>query len=189
MSISAAGKPSGHSPATFEIKSADLPLVALILKTDNLGQLAKDVAQQFGPEGESPDFFDHDGLVLDVSHFPLDAPVQNILPLLRVLRTCRLVPIAVRGATPGWMSSCLDLGLIDAMVEVPKTRSPSPPEPQEPVPDVVQEARPMVFASHTMVIDKPLRSGQKVYAKGCELVVLAMVKQGAEVVADGDIHV
>ena len=41
----------------------------------------------------------------------------------------------------------------------------------------------------TMVIDKPLRSGQKVYARGGDLVVLAMVNQGAEVVADGNIHV
>ena len=40
-----------------------------------------------------------------------------------------------------------------------------------------------------MVVDKPLRSGQKVYAKGCDLIVLAMVNQGAEVVADGNIHV
>jgi septum site-determining protein MinC len=47
----------------------------------------------------------------------------------------------------------------------------------------------VVFASQPMVIDKPLRSGQKVYAKGCDLIVLAMVNQGAEVVADGNIHV
>lgn len=40
-----------------------------------------------------------------------------------------------------------------------------------------------------MVIDRPLRSGQKVYARGADLVVLAMVNQGAEVVADGNIHV
>jgi septum site-determining protein MinC len=40
-----------------------------------------------------------------------------------------------------------------------------------------------------MVVDKPLRSGQKIYARGADLVVLAMVNQGAEVVADGNIHV
>jgi septum site-determining protein MinC len=40
-----------------------------------------------------------------------------------------------------------------------------------------------------MVVEKPLRSGQKIYARGCDLVVLAMVNQGAEVVADGNIHV
>ena len=189
MSISAAGKPSGHSPATFEIKSADLPLVALIVKTDDLGQLATDVAQQFGPEGESPDFFDHDGLVLDFSLFSPEAPIQNLVPLLTVLRTCRLVPIAARGATPEWMSTCLDLGLVETTVEAHKTRAPSTPAPQQPAPEVVSEASPAVVASKTMVIDKPLRSGQKVYAKGCDLIVLAMVNQGAEVVADGNIHV
>ena len=34
-----------------------------------------------------------------------------------------------------------------------------------------------------MVVDKPLRSGQKVYARGGDLVVLAMVNQGAEIAA------
>jgi septum site-determining protein MinC len=39
------------------------------------------------------------------------------------------------------------------------------------------------------VIDKPLRSGQQVYARGRDLVMLAMVNPGAEVIADGHIHV
>jgi septum site-determining protein MinC len=39
------------------------------------------------------------------------------------------------------------------------------------------------------VIDKPLRSGQRVYAKGADLIVLAVVSFGAEVIADGNIHV
>ena len=40
-----------------------------------------------------------------------------------------------------------------------------------------------------LVIDKPLRSGQQVYARGRDLVVLAPVNPGAEVIADGHIHV
>ena len=44
-------------------------------------------------------------------------------------------------------------------------------------------------ASGTLVIDKPLRSGQQVYARGGDLVVLAVVNFGAEVIADGNIHV
>jgi septum site-determining protein MinC len=39
------------------------------------------------------------------------------------------------------------------------------------------------------VLDKPLRSGQQVYARGGDLVVLAMVSPGAEVIADGNIHI
>jgi septum site-determining protein MinC len=38
-------------------------------------------------------------------------------------------------------------------------------------------------------VDKPLRSGQRVYARGSDLVVLAVVSYGAEVIADGSIHV
>jgi septum site-determining protein MinC len=40
-----------------------------------------------------------------------------------------------------------------------------------------------------LLIDKPLRSGQQVYARGRDLVVMAMVNAGAEVIADGSIHV
>jgi septum formation inhibitor MinC len=41
----------------------------------------------------------------------------------------------------------------------------------------------------TLVIDRPLRSGQQVYARGGDLVVMAAVNFGAEVIADGHIHV
>ena len=43
-------------------------------------------------------------------------------------------------------------------------------------------------SSQTTVIDKPLRSGQRVYAKG-DLVVLGMVSNGAEIIAEGNIHI
>ena len=41
----------------------------------------------------------------------------------------------------------------------------------------------------TMVIDKPVRAGQRIYAEGANLVVLAIVNAGAELIADGDIHI
>ena len=44
-------------------------------------------------------------------------------------------------------------------------------------------------APPALIVDKPLRSGQQVYARGRDLVVLAMVNAGAEVIADGHIHV
>jgi len=44
-------------------------------------------------------------------------------------------------------------------------------------------------APGALVVDRPLRSGQQVYARGRDLVVMAMVNPGAEVIADGHIHV
>jgi septum site-determining protein MinC len=40
-----------------------------------------------------------------------------------------------------------------------------------------------------MIIDRPVRAGQQIYAKGGDLVVLEMVSAGAELIADGSIHV
>jgi len=59
---------------------------------------------------------------------------------------------------------------------------PAPPPPP-PAPIVKTVSVP------TLVIDRPLRSGQQVYARGGDLVVLAAVNAGAEVIADGSIHI
>ena len=40
-----------------------------------------------------------------------------------------------------------------------------------------------------MVINRPLRSGQRVYARNTDLIVIGVVSRGAEVIADGNIHV
>lgn len=190
MTVSSTGTSSATAHASFEIKSAQLPLVALLLKTSDWGVLAGELAQQFGPESDSPDFFDHDALVIDFSHLEADIPLQDLVPLLKVLRSCNLVPVAVRGANPQWVAAALAVGLVEAPPEVhrvrPQTEAPvAQPVVQSTVAEVVRE----VPAMTTMVIDKPLRSGQKIYARGADLVVLAMVNQGAEVVADGNIHV
>lgn len=194
MNVSSAGTSSATAHASFEIKSAQLPLVALLLKTSDWGVLAGELAQQFGPESDSPDFFDHDALVIDFSHLEADTPLQDLVPLLKVLRSCHLVPVAVRGANPQWMAAALAVGLVEAPPEVhrvrPQTEAPATqPVVQNTVAEVVREVVREVPAMTTMVIDKPLRSGQKIYARGADLVVLAMVNQGAEVVADGNIHV
>lgn len=40
-----------------------------------------------------------------------------------------------------------------------------------------------------MLVEKPVRSGQQIYAKGRDLIVLAPVGPGAEVIADGNVHI
>ena len=54
-------------------------------------------------------------------------------------------------------------------------------------PDASQPAA--LLRGSTLVVDTPLRSGQRVYARGGDLVVLSAVSFGAEVIADGHIHV
>lgn len=194
MSVSSADQRAGQVPASFEIKSAQLPLVALLLKSNDVNRLSQELLERFGSQGESPDFFDHDALVIDFSHLDPETPVFDLVPLLKVLRVCSLVPVAVRGSSPQAMAAALAVGLVEAPLEVHRPRPAAveangPAPLQEVIREVVHEVIREIPGPATMVVDKPLRSGQKVYARGCDLVVLAMVNQGAEVVADGNIHV
>ena len=171
---------AGHKPATFEIKSANLPLLSLLLKATDLGQLSDELAQRFG---EIPDFFDNDPLVIDLSLLPVDAPAADFVQLLPLLRQYRLQPLAFKGGTEVQAQAALDAGLITA----PDTVTALPAKPQ----DKVVAPAPVLAPppAHALVIDKPLRSGQQVYARGRDLVITAMVNPGAEVIADGNIHV
>ncbi len=182
MSVALAGK----TPATFEIKSAQLPLVALMLKSSDLRRLGEELAQRFG---DMPDFFDHDPAVIDLH--PLNVAEAHALPdfgeLQTLLRQYRLVPVAVRGGTREQMALARAAGLVpapDASIQrvVAEAAASAPAQPQQP-----PVAPPPVPGA--MLIDKPLRSGQQVYARGRDLVVMAMVNPGAEVIADGHIHV
>ena len=197
MTVATADSLSGLVPIAVDIKSAQLPLVALILKTDDITALTLDLANRFGPSGESPDYFDHDGVVIDFSKLPeTDAPASaDLTALIALLRQYKLVPMAVRGASEPMAQAALAAGLVlapDAIRNVakspaaPEVAEPAAPEPTaEPLPNT----QPQMASATTLVIDKPLRSGQKVYARGGDLVVMAMVNPGAEVVADGNIHV
>ena len=175
---------------TFEIKSTRLTSLALMIKTSNLTKLCEDLLQQYGHAGENPEFFDQDPVVIDVSQWSPEVPVADLSSLMIVLKDCRLVPVAMRAAHETWKAMAQRLGLAWAEPEPARSIMEQAPAPVVVLPVLnTVSAGPRAAAIPTMVIDKPLRSGQKVYARGCDLVVLAMVNQGAEVVADGNIHV
>ena len=179
---------AGNAPPTSEIKSAHLPLVALMLKSSDLNRLAQELTQRFG---DMPDFFDHDPLVIDLH--PLNVAEANALPdfaaLQALLRQYRLVPLAVRGGTIEQTRLALAAGLTNAPDASVQRAAPAVvPTEMASTPEPVQPMAPLP-APGALVIDKPLRSGQQVYARGRDLVVMAMVNPGAEVIADGHIHV
>jgi septum site-determining protein MinC len=180
--------PTGQTPTqtntSFEIKSAQLPLVALVLKANDWTVVAKDLTRLYGDSGEKPGFFDLDPVVLDFSALDRKANWSDIQVLIKSLHSCKLLALAFRGEPASWTGQLLQAGLVQAPLEISKFK-----KVPEKIAAVVPEALREVAALTTMVIDKPIRSGQKIYARGADLVVLAMVNQGAEVVADGNIHV
>ena len=203
---------SSATPASFEIKSANLPLVALLLKSTDLDALARDLKTRFG---DIPDFFDHDPLVIDLTQLNATArrngdvvEAIDFQAVLTLLRQYSLVPIAIKGGNPAQMAEGLAAGLLPAPDARVVASSPPTPEPERHVapptqvapstkasPAAAQAASPVPIQPMpdaplgALVINKPLRSGQQIYARGRDLVVLAMVNAGAEIIADGHIHV
>lgn len=181
------------SATCYDLKSADLALVALILRTADLAELDRGLSAQLA---ETPDFFDQDPLLVDLSQLPEQEQGQAIdfSALVALLKGYRLVPLALKGGSPEQMVQALQAGLVNAsdarirrqveLAAAAMAQAPAAPAPA-PAPSAAAGAAP----SGALVIDKPLRSGQQVYAKGRDLVVMAMVNPGAEVIADGHIHI
>jgi len=181
----------------YDIKSADLSLLALVLKTTDIQAISQALIRQLA---ESPGFFDQDPVIIDVSFLNLaeNGAQIELTALLPLLREQGLLPLAIKGAQGALLSQAKDLGLVDAS-DARIRRSVPLAEPVQATPaservlaPVEPPAAPPVtapIAMGPMVIDKPLRSGQQVYAKGRDLIVLAMVNAGAEVIADGNIHI
>ena len=180
---------SSRAPAhslSFEIKSASLPLVSFVVKSADITQVAQDLQTRLG---DTPDFFDNDPVLVDLQHLDDQAGPLDLPALLQLLRSFRMNPVALRPNNAAHEAAATLAGLF--LTSEARTLPPSPAT-QEAVREVevVREVvREVASSSSAMVVDKPLRSGQHLYAKGRDLVMLAMVNPGAEIMADGHIHV
>jgi septum site-determining protein MinC len=179
---------AARTKAVFEFKSATLPLIAVILKTAELDVLAQALDIQLA---DSPDFFDQEPVVIDLSQLQEDEAGASIdfAALRALLARHQTQPIAVRGGSDAQNAAARAAGL--SLAAMPVTPSPRPPAPPAEAPSEAPQIRRdvPVPANGTLVIDKPLRSGQQVYARGGDVVVTAVVSFGAEVIADGNVHV
>ncbi len=176
---------AGAARTSFELKSAQLPVVAVALKTTDAGVLAADLAARLA---DDPGFFDNDPVLIDLAGVRDAEEPVDFAALGASLRALHTQPVAVRGGSPAQMQAALAAGLV-AAPEAPPARPAAPAPVREVIREVVREVEVPVAGPTTVVLDKPLRSGQQVYARGGDLVVMAVVSFGAEVIADGNIHI
>ena len=183
---------AAQSRSSFDLKSASLPVVAVLLKTTDAAQFAADLAERVA---DAPGFFDNDPVLIDLAPVREAEASIDFAAIAAALRRHHTLPVAVRGGSPAQMDAARAAGLA-AAPDAPHARAEAPAAPvQEVVREVIREVEVEVVREvpmpgpGTVVVDKPLRSGQQVYAKGADLVVLSMVSFGAEVIADGSVHI
>ena len=179
------------SPIQF--KGTSLKIIQALLRTTDTAVLHASLADL---TGNAPDFFENDLAVLDFSNAEGLAGSVDWPAICALLQTSGLNAVATRGLPEALAAEAAAVGLPalapDALGRPSKAAPAEAPAPVA-APVSVEPLAPQVIevpvATPAAVLDKPLRSGQRFYARGSDLVVTAMVSAGAEVIADGNIHV
>jgi len=178
-----------QSPAV-EFKGSVFTLTILLIRRFDLNEIAADIKARLAM---APGFFENAPVVLDLAPLSDETTALDFAALVSLLRSEKLVPVGVSNASDIQRQAAADngLALLNASNRqaAPKAEAkPQPkPEPEKVIVEVPVEVP--VAARPTKVITQPVRSGQQVYAKGGDLIVLAAVNNGAEVIADGNIHI
>ena len=177
-------------PGALEIKIATVVAVAATLHAADLAVL--DAALGDMTAGDEA-FFDREFAVVDVAPIAGSAGIEKIdwSALIALFRRYSLNPVAVRNASPGMQAGILASGLsLDNSAARPRVTEAIPQAVVRPAPVPAQTAASMTTAApFAMVVDVPVRAGQRIYARGTDLIVTAAVNNGAELIADGSIHV
>lgn len=184
----------------IEFKGSTAPVIVVTLRSLEPEVLNNAAQEIFGDS----DFFDGDAGLLELAHAG-DQDQADWEAIRHCFARHGLKVIGVRGGNPALQASAQAAGLplfpVDERSQrpAPEAAPPQPAPEPEPTPEPVIEVAPEPVAEvqaapapsqrSTLVVDRPLRSGQQVYARGCDLVVLAIVNPGAEVIADGSIHI
>lgn len=192
----------------FKIKTGNLPVLQLHILTSDMAQLKQQLTQRLSA---TPDFFTSTPIALELSAIAEDSKGLNYAELISFMLAHGMCAAGVVGGSAVQREAAVRAGLglfPDVPLRASSRRDGDTSTPViEPAPAPLCEqpelpgfSAPMVeslpvnqvvqaMVKPTMVIDKPVRTGQRIYAEGANLVVLAIVNAGAELIADGDIHV
>ncbi|AUU85910.1 septum site-determining protein MinC [Leclercia adecarboxylata] len=127
---------------------------------------------------QAPAFLKHAPVVINVSD--LEAPI-NWQQLQQAVLATGLRIVGISGCKDPELKAEIDEAGLPLLTEgkdkAPRAEPPAPPE------------LPVTPATKTRLIDLPVRSGQRIYAPNCDLIVTNHVSAGAELIADGNIHI
>lgn len=180
----------------FELKAGSFTLPTLRIGGSDIAALEQFLVEQ---TARAPEFFKSTPVVIDLTPVTdLDAEI-DFASMVGYLRGFDMVPVGIRGGSEqhAHQARLMELAVLP---EARTARSPSR-KPAEPLPpDTSQteatpsEPRPVqtqpadLSPVRAKRVDAPVRSGQRIYARGTDLILLAPVSSGAEVMADGNIH-
>lgn len=133
----------------------------------------------------SPRFFQNAPVVLDLKGAEAFTSADEFARARELLRRYTLALVGVQNALPTQTEAASAAGLASF---APNATAPSRRQAPEP-PPAAAPASERISRPSARLVTEPVRSGTQIYARGTDLVVTAAVSPGAELVADGNIHV
>ena len=184
-----AGAPGGEpvqvddSPELFQIRAQLQTLLALKLIQPRDERFFLVLQQALA---RSPKFFRHAPIVVDAGPVAGQPPL-NLAEFARRLRQQHLVPVGLQNGDEAWSHMAVNAGLALLPSGRPAKVAPEAAAPEAAAPSQPDDPAPRRNAS--IVVSEPVRAGQQIYAEDGDLIVLSPVSPGAEVAADGHVHV
>ncbi len=176
------------SQPVLEFKSSSFNVPALVLDSNKLVEIKNALQQKIS---QAPDFFKQSPLVIDLHQLTELQINLDLRTLIQTLRELKLLPIGIQGGTDRQHKIALEMGvppLSARLLDELQPRSSLPPEEEQQEIEETVETVTEVSPIENKLITHPVRSGQRVYSQG-DLTILAQVSAGAEVLAEGNIHV
>ncbi|AUG44253.1 septum site-determining protein MinC [Pseudomonas chlororaphis] len=167
----------------FQLKGSMLAITVLELARNDLEGLDRQLAAKVA---QAPNFFSNAPLVLALDKLPASEGAVDLPGLMRVCRHHGLRTLAIRASRIEDIAAAI---AVDLPVLPPSGARERPLEPQENEARKKPEKPPEPTIKSTRIITSPVRGGQQIYAQGGDLVVTSSVSPGAELLADGNIHV
>lgn len=172
--------------SAIDLKASSFTLPVLTLLDTEIPVITKQLEQKVK---QAPEFFKNAPLVIDLCQLAAQTTI-DFEPIIDQIKRLGITPIGIRGGNAAQNSAAQSLGLAllaDTRPAPPENKPPAPKKESKPVPQASKSDLPA--RSTAMLVTQPVRSGQRIYAVDKDLIVLAAVSPGAEVMADGNIHI
>lgn len=178
------------STTSIALKGGMFTLTAIQLLDPDLDALSSQLDEKIS---QAPNFFLHAPIILDVQRLPAETERLDLAAVIAILKSKQLIPIGIRGASKALKEIAMQIGLAifpeEKVISNKKISPPNEPKHEEATLDLAPIRTEANNSPTSRLIVQPVRSGQQIYVPGGDLIVLASVSHGAELLADGNIHV
>lgn len=172
-----------------ELKIGQVGIANLRVRTLDVARLVQEMADRVA---RAPKLFGRAAVIVDFGALSQAPDPTTAQALIDGLRGAGVLPVALAYGTReiDQLAEQLDLPVLAKFrAQYERAAEPAPAPAPRPAPAPAAAPRPAAPARPGRMQRAPVRSGQQLYAENCDLTVLSHVGAGAEIIADGSIHI